>query len=43
MFMFNNRWIKEAWKQEAREESIMNEMILTMQTKGNQVKLQGEI
>ena len=34
MFVSDNRWFKEAWKQEAREEcnSIKNEIILAMQT-----------
>ena len=34
MFVSDNRWFKEAWKQEAREEcnSVKNEIILAMQT-----------
>ena len=36
IFVSDNRWIKVAWKQETRKESnsIKDEIILTMQTKG---------
>ena len=35
MFLLANRWIKEAWKQQARKEcnSVKDEIILTMETK----------
>ena len=38
------RWIKEAWKQEVRKEcnSIKDEIILTMQTKGKTIQFEGE-
>ena len=44
MFVSDNRWIKEAWKQEARKEcnSIKDEIILTMQTKGKTIQFEGE-
>ena len=44
MFVSGNRWIKEAWKQEARKEcnSIKDEIILTMQRKGKTIQFQGE-
>ena len=44
MFVSNNRWIKEAWKQEARKMSnaIKDEIILTMQTKGKTIQFEGE-
>ena len=44
MFVSDNRWIKEAWKQETRKEcnSIKNEIILTIQTKGKTVQFEGE-
>ena len=44
MFVSDNRWIKEAWKQETRKacNSIKNEIILTMQTKGKTVQFEGE-
>ena len=44
MFVTDNRWIKEAWKQEARKEcnSIKDEIILTMQTKGKTIQFEGE-
>ena len=44
IFVSDNRWIKEAWKQEARNEcnSIKDEIILTMQTKGKTIRLEGE-
>ena len=44
MFVSDNRWIKEAWKQETRKEcnSIEDEIILTMQTKGKTVQFEGE-
>ena len=40
MFVPEKRWIKEAWKQETRKESnsIKDEMILKMQTKGKTVQ-----
>ena len=40
----DNRWIKESWKQETRKESnsIKNEIILTIQTKGKAVQFKGE-
>ena len=51
MFVSDNKWIKEAWKQETRKEynSIKDEIIWTMQTKGKTVqfeedmKLEGKI
>ena len=44
VFVSDNRWIKEAWKQETRKEcySIKDEIILTMQTKGITVQTEGE-
>ena len=44
IFVSDNRWIKEAWKQEIRKEcnSIKDEIILTMQTKGKTVQFGGE-
>ena len=44
MFVSDNRWIKEAWKQEKRNEcnSIKDEIILKMQTKGKTVQFEGE-
>ena len=44
IFVSNNRWIKEAWKQEARKISnaIKDEIILTMQTKGKTMQFEGE-
>ena len=44
MFLSDNRWIKEAWRQETRKEcnSIKDEIILTMQTKGKAVQFEGE-
>ena len=44
MFVSDNRWIKEVWKQETRKErnSIKNEIMLTMQTKGKTVQFEGE-
>ena len=44
IFVSNNRWIKEAWKQEARKISnaIKDEIILTMQTKGKTIQFEGE-
>ena len=44
MFVTDNRWIKEAWKQEARKEcnSIKDEIILAMQTKGKTIQFEGE-
>ena len=44
MLVSDNRWIKEAWKQEARKErnSIKDEIILTMQTKGKTIQFEGE-
>ena len=40
VFVSDNRWIKEAWKQETRKEcnSIKDEIILTIQTKGKTVQ-----
>ena len=40
MFVSDNKWIKEAWKQETRKEcnSIKDEIILTIQTKGKTVQ-----
>ena len=39
-----NWWIKEAWKQETRKEcnSVKDEIILTMQTKGKTVQFEEE-
>ena len=44
MFVSDNRWIKEAWKQETRKDcnSVKDEMLLTMQTKGKTVQFEGE-
>ena len=44
IFVSDNRWIKEAWKQKIRKEcnSIKDEIILTMQTKGKTVQFEGE-
>ena len=44
IFVSNNRWIKEAWKQEARKISnaIKDEIILAMQTKGKTIQFEGE-
>ena len=44
MLVLDNRWIKEAWKQESRKEcnSIKDEIILTMQTKVKTVQFEGE-
>ena len=44
MFVSSNRWIKEIWKQEIRKEcnSVRDEIILTMQTKGKTVHFEGE-
>ena len=44
MFVPDNRWIKEAWKQESRKECspIKDEIILTMQTKVKTVQFEGE-
>ena len=44
MFVLNNRWIKEAWKQETRKECnlIKDEIILKMQTKGKTQQFEGE-
>ena len=44
IFVSNNRWIKEAWKQEARKisKAIKDEIILTMQTKGKTIQFEGE-
>ena len=44
MFVSDNRWIKEAWKQETRKEysSVKYETILTMQTQGKIVQFEGE-
>ena len=44
MFVSDNRWIKKAWKQETRKEcnSIKDEIILTMQTKGKTAQFEGE-
>ena len=45
MIVSDNRWIKEAWKQETMEESnsIKDEIILTMQTKGEAVEFEEDI
>ena len=44
MFVSDNRWIKEAWKHEARKEcnSIKDEIISTMQTKGKTRQFEGK-
>ena len=44
MFVLDNRWIKEAWKQEARKgcNSIKDKIILTMQAKSKTVQSEGE-
>ena len=44
MLVSDNRWIKDAWKQEARKESnsVKDEIILTIQAKGKIVKFEGE-
>ena len=44
MFVLDNRWIKEAWKQEARKgcNSIKDKIILTMQTKCKRIQSEGE-
>ena len=44
MFVSDNRWIKEAWKQEVRKEcnSIKDEIISTMQTKGKTIQFEGK-
>ena len=40
----DNRWIKDAWKQEARKRcnSIKDKIILTMQTKYKRIQSEGE-
>ena len=51
MFVSDNKWIKDAWKQETRKEcnSIKDEIIWAMQTKGKTIqfeedmKLEGKI
>ena len=44
MFVSNNRWIKQAWKQERSKEcnSIKDEIILTIQAKGKIVQFEEE-
>ena len=44
MFVLDNRWIKEVWKQEARKgcNSIKDKIILTMQAKSKTVQSEGE-
>ena len=44
MLVSDNRWIREASKQEARKEcnSIKDEIVLTMQTKGKTVQFERE-
>ena len=44
MFVSDNRWTKEAWKQEARKDcnSIKDEIILTIETKGKTIQFEGE-
>ena len=44
IFVSDNRWIKEAWKQEARKgcNSVKDKIILTMQTKYKRVQSEGE-
>ena len=44
MLVSDNRWIKDAWKQEARKESnsVKDEIILAIQAKGKIVKFEGE-
>ena len=43
MLVSDNRWIKDAWKKEARKESnsVKDEIILTIQAKGKIVKFEG--
>ena len=45
MFVPDNRWIEEAWKQETRKElnSTKDEIILTMQTKGKTVQFEEDM
>ena len=40
----SDRWIKEAWKEETRKDSnsIKDEIILMIQTKGKTVQFEGE-
>ena len=44
MFVSDNRWIKEAWKQERRKDcnSVKDEVLLTIQTKGKRIQFKGE-
>ena len=44
IFVSDNRWIKEVWKQEARKgcNSIKDKIILTMQTKCKRIQSEGE-
>ena len=44
VFVSDNRWTKEAWRQEARKDcnSIKDEIILTIQTKGKTIQFEGE-
>ena len=44
MFVLDNRWIKEAWKQEARKacNTIKDKTILTMQEKSKTVQFEEE-
>ena len=43
-FVSDHRWIKEAWKQKARKEcnSVKDEIILAIQTKGKTIQFEGE-
>ena len=43
-FVPDHRWIKEAWKQKARKEcnSVKDEIILAIQTKGKTIQFEGE-
>ena len=44
MSMSDNRWIKAAWKRETMKEnnSIKDEAIMTMQSKGKTMEFEGE-
>ena len=43
MFVSDNKWIKDAWKQDTRKEcnSIKDEIIWAMQTKGKTIQFEG--
>ena len=43
-FVSDHTWIKEAWKQKARKEcnSVKDEIILAIQTKGKTIQFEGE-